>query len=535
MGTARATQSVSAFRRSSSVAMSTMAEQEATSPGFYITTPIYYVNDKPHIGHAYTTVASDAFARFARLDGRRVRLLTGTDEHGQKVQQSAEKNGIAPLAFADNVSATFRSLAATLLCTHDDFVRTTEPRHKAVVHQLWAEMLQRGYIYKGAYEGWYSVRDEAYYAETELVDGKAPTGAEVAWVSEPSYFFKLSAFTEPLLKLYNDKPDFIMPASRRNEMLRFVEGGLQDLSISRTAFSWGIPVPDDEEHVIYVWLDALTNYLSVPTRTRARLARSLARAAPRHARARAHTVARASLLRPPPVRQACGYEMTGVESIRSGSARGGPSAVWPPSVHIVGKDILRFHTVFWPAFLLACGLEVPKRIYAHGWWTIEGAKMSKSLGNVIDPFELVDSFGVDAVRYFLLTGVPFGGDGDYSREALINLVNANLANQMGNLLHRTMTLVHKNCDAHAPEPGAFGPAEEALLARVYELLPVCRAHMESQAVHRMADELAATVRLCNEYIDSQVRAQAAARDLLEPTSRTHPLTQPTGRTHARSE
>lgn len=243
--------------------MSTMAEREAAEPGFYITTPIYYVNDKPHIGHAYTTVASDAFARFNRLDGKRVRFLTGTDEHGQKVQQSAEKAGVAPQQFTDRVSANFRSLATLLLATHDDFIRTTEPRHKATVHALWAEMVRNGHIYKGAYEGWYSVRDEAFYAEGELVDGKAPTGAEVAWVSEPSYFFRLSAFTQPLLELYGQRPDFIMPAARRNEMLRFVEGGLQDLSISRTAFSWGIPVPDDEEHVIYVWLDALTNYLTV--------------------------------------------------------------------------------------------------------------------------------------------------------------------------------------------------------------------------------------------------------------------------------
>lgn len=246
--------------------MSSMAEREAADPGFYVTTPIYYVNDKPHIGHAYTTVASDAFARFNRLDGKRVRFLTGTDEHGQKVQQSAEKAGVEPQAFTDRVSANFRSLASLLLTTHDDFIRTTEPRHKAAVHMLWKEMLSRGYIYKGAYEGWYSVRDEAFYAENELVDGKAPTGAEVAWVSEPSYFFRLSAFTEPLLALYKERPQFIMPVSRRNEMLRFVESGLQDLSISRTAFSWGIPVPDDDEHVIYVWLDALTNYLTVSAR-----------------------------------------------------------------------------------------------------------------------------------------------------------------------------------------------------------------------------------------------------------------------------
>lgn len=268
----------------SAAVMSTMAEREAAEPGFYVTTPIYYVNDKPHIGHAYTTVASDAFARFNRLDGKRVRFVTGTDEHGQKVQQSAEKAGVEPQAFTDRVSANFRSLAALLLTTNDDFVRTTEPRHKATVRLLWDEMLARGHIYKGAYEGWYSVRDEAFYAENELVDGKAPTGAEVAWLSEPSYFFRLSAFAQPLLELYAERPGFIMPPSRRNEMLRFVEGGLQDLSISRTAFSWGIPVPDDPEHVIYVWLDALTNYLTVRRHgTRARSGR-----APASARLGAH-------------------------------------------------------------------------------------------------------------------------------------------------------------------------------------------------------------------------------------------------------
>lgn len=252
---------------------------------FYVTTPIYYVNDKPHIGHAYTTVVCDALARFHRLDGKRVRLVTGTDEHGQKVEQSAEKAGVTPQAFADDVSTNFRSLAAALECTHDDFIRTTEPRHKATVHALWHAMSERGYIYKGAYEGWYSVRDEAFYAESELVDGKAPTGAEVAWVAEPSYFFKLSAFTQPLLELYERQPDFIMPTSRRNEVLRFVEGGLTDLSISRTAFSWGIPVPEDEEHVIYVWLDALTNYLTARARAPERRA---PRAGPRAVRVRAH-------------------------------------------------------------------------------------------------------------------------------------------------------------------------------------------------------------------------------------------------------
>ena len=307
----------------------------AASGAFYITTPIYYVNDSPHIGHAYTTLACDALARFMRLDGRRVRFLTGTDEHGQKVEKAAADAGVDPQTFTDQVSQRFRDLAAAMNFSHDDFIRTTEPRHKAGVAALWQRLIDSGDIYLGTYAGWYSVRDEAFYAESELVDGKAPTGAPVEWVEEPSYFFRLSAWQDRLLAFYEANPSFVLPATRMNEVMSFVKGGLQDLSVSRTTFAWGIPVPDDPAHVMYVWLDALTNYIS-----------------------------------------ALGYPDTDGDLYRT---------FWPADFHVVGKDILRFHAVYWPAFLMSAGLEPPKQVFAHGWWTVEGQKMSKSLGNVVEP------------------------------------------------------------------------------------------------------------------------------------------------------
>ena len=316
---------------------------------FFVTTPIYYVNDKPHIGHAYTTLACDVLARFKRLDGFDVKFLTGTDEHGQKVEKSAETAGMTPLALADMNSANFRELARILGCSNDDFIRTTEPRHLRACQALWQKLVDKGEIYLGAYEGWYSVRDEAFYAEDELIDaaggGKlAPTGAPVEWVKEPSYFFRLSAWQDRLLKWYEDNPDCVGPASRRNEVISFVKGGLQDLSVSRTSFTWGIPVPGDEAHIMYVWLDALTNYIT-----------------------------------------ALGYPDTDGDFAR----------YWPHSLHMVGKDIVRFHAVFWPAFLMAAELPPPKRVFAHGWWTNEGQKISKSVGNVIDPLSLIETYGLD--------------------------------------------------------------------------------------------------------------------------------------------
>lgn len=366
---------------------------------YYITTPIYYVNDVPHIGHAYTSVAADVIARFMRLTGKDVKLLTGTDEHGQKVEKSAINKNIDPQTFTDQMSEVFRQLMKTLNISNDDFIRTTETRHKDAVGHLWQKLLASGNIYQGSYDGWYCVRDEAFYDESELTeDGLAPTGAPVEWVKEPSYFFALSKWQDKLLKFYDANPDFIQPIARRNEVMSFVKSGLHDLSISRTSFNWGIKVPGDEKHVIYVWLDALTNYIS-----------------------------------------ALGYPDNN-DSLNN---------FWP-AIHIVGKDILRFHAVYWPAFLMAAGIEPPKSIIAHGWWTNEGQKISKSVGNVIDPFKLIDDFGLDPVRYFLMREVIFGSDGNYSRANLINRVNSELSNKIGNLMQRTMAFIYKNNDGKIP-------------------------------------------------------------------------------------
>jgi methionyl-tRNA synthetase len=367
---------------------------------YYITTPIYYVNDVPHIGHAYTSIVSDIIARFMRLNNNNVLFLTGTDEHGQKVEKSAIAKSIDPQSFSDQTSIVFRKLMSVINISNDDFIRTTEPRHKRAVEHFWQKLQESGNIYLGKYEGWYSVRDEAFYDESELSpDGLAPTGAPVEWVKEPSYFFNLSQWQDKLLGFYANNPDFIRPKSRYNEVVSFVKGGLNNLSISRTSFNWGIRVPNDEKHVIYVWLDALTNYIS-----------------------------------------ALGYPDIGHKY----------NEFWPANVHIVGKDILRFHAVYWPAFLMAAELELPKCIMAHGWWTNEGQKISKSIGNVIDPFQLVEEFGTDQVRYFLSREVTFGADGNYSRDSLINRVNSELANKIGNLMQRTLSFVHKNNDGKVP-------------------------------------------------------------------------------------
>lgn len=367
---------------------------------FYITTPIYYVNDVPHIGHAYTSLACDVMARFMRLSGHNVKFLTGTDEHGQKVEKSAEKAGISPQEFTDKVSGHFRDLTHLMHFSNDDFIRTTEPRHIRSAQGLWKKLVENGHIYLGSYAGWYSVRDEAFYTESELVDGNAPTGAPVEWVEEPSYFFDLSKWQDKLLAFYEENPDFIKPESRRNEVLSFVKGGLHDLSVSRTSFRWGIPIPGDSKHVMYVWLDALANYLS-----------------------------------------ALGYPDTEAADFK---------AFWPADLHIVGKDILRFHAVYWPAFLMAADLPLPKKVVAHGWWTNEGQKISKSLGNVIDPVKLVEEFGLEQTRYFLMREVPFGNDGNFSRDAMIKRINADLANTIGNLVQRTLSLINKNCDGAVP-------------------------------------------------------------------------------------
>lgn len=421
---------------------------------FQITTPIYYVNDKPHIGHAYTSTACDVLARFMRLSGREVFFLSGTDEHGQKVEQSAEKKGIPPQQFVDEVSVSFTELLDLLQITNDKFIRTTDAAHKESVQHLWRSLVEKGYIYKGTYSGWYSVRDECFYNDSELVDGKAPTGAEVEWVAkEESYFFKLSAFEDKLLEYYDANPGFIAPKSRLNEVTSFVKGGLRDLSISRTSFSWGVPVPDDDEHIMYVWMDALTNYIS-----------------------------------------ALGYPNT-----EEGSDY---AKFWPAGIHVVGKDILRFHAVYWPAFLMAADLPLPKRVYAHGWWTKDGEKISKSLGNVIDPVDLVETYGVDQTRFFLMAETNFGSDGDFSDSAMLLKVNNNLANELGNLCQRTLSMVFKNCGKAAPTAGDFTEEDETLLASARGLHERCASAISEQQIQKYANELIEIVWDANKYIDA---------------------------------
>lgn len=420
---------------------------------FYITTPIYYVNDKPHIGHAYTTIAADVIARFKRMDGFDVRFLTGTDEHGQKVNAAAEKAGIHPKDFVDKVSTNFKDLMPLLSITNDRFIRTTDEDHIKAAQHLWNTLLEKDEIYLGSYSGWYSVRDEAYYAESELVDGKAPTGAEVEWVEEPSYFFRLSKWQEPLLKFYEENPEFIAPRSRRNEIIRFVEGGLLDLSISRTTFNWGVPVPQNPDHVMYVWLDALTNYLT-----------------------------------------GAGYPSTNPKMLEN---------YWPADLHLVGKDIIRFHAVYWPAFLMAAGIKPPKRVFAHGWWTSGGQKMSKSLGNVIDPIEMVKAYGADAFRYTLMKEVSFGQDGDFSLPAIQARINADLANAYGNLVQRVFAFIVKQCGGVLEKPDSILPQDEALLKRMSTLLDEIKPEIDQQALHKVCDHIWARVYEANAYVDAE--------------------------------
>ncbi|MSO54163.1 MAG: methionine--tRNA ligase [Rhodospirillales bacterium] len=439
-----------------------------TDKSFYVTSPIYYVNDAPHIGHAYTSLACDVLARFKRLDGYRVRFLTGTDEHGQKVEKSAQAAGVDPQAFSDRNSAKFRNLSQALGLSNDDFIRTTEPRHIAACQEIWRRLKERGQIYLGSYSGWYSVRDEAYYAEGELVtapDGekRAPTGADVEWVEEPSYFFKLSAWQQPLLDYYAKHPDFVLPQARLNEVMSFVKSGLQDLSVSRTSFRWGIPVPEDPAHVMYVWLDALTNYLT-----------------------------------------SVGFPDTKTDDYR---------AFWPADVHMVGKDILRFHAILWPAFLMAADLEPPKRVFAHGWWTIEGQKMSKSLRNVVDPIELAKKYGLDQVRYFLLRELPFGNDGDFSHKAIVHRTNGDLANDYGNLAQRVLSLIARNCAGRVPTPGPLDDADNALLGAAHGLLAEVRADIDVQAFHEALDRIWTVVRAANGYVDRQAPWALAKSDV----------------------
>jgi len=425
---------------------------------FYITTAISYPNGKPHIGHAYELIATDAMARFQRLDGRDVFFLTGTDEHGQKMQQTARAEGISPEELAQRNSDQFREMGKLLNASNDDFIRTTEERHHETSRNIWNLMSNAGDIYKDSYAGWYSVRDEAYYAEdeTELrADGVryGPQGTPVEWVEEESYFFKLSEYQDKLLKYYEENPDFIGPAERRNEIISFVKSGLKDLSVSRTTFDWGIKVPNDPKHVMYVWVDALTNYIT-----------------------------------------ATGY----IED------KNGPRAkYWPADVHIIGKDIIRFHAVYWPAFLMSAGLPLPKRVYAHGFLLNKGEKMSKSLGNVVDPVNLVNHFGLDQVRYFFLREVSFGQDGSYSEEGIATRINADLANGIGNLASRSLSMIVKNCDGQIPTPGAFTDEDKAMLAAADALLASCRDEMNKQMIHKALASIIAVVSETDRYFASQ--------------------------------
>ncbi len=436
--------------------MTSKTSETDASRRFYVTTPVFYPNGVPHIGHAYTAIAADVVARFARLDGKDVFFLSGTDEHGQKMQQTAEKEGIETIELADRNSAVFRRMLEAFNCSHDDFIRTTEARHHKTCQKLWTLMEERGDIYLDTYGGWYSVRQEAYFEEEETVLGedgvrREPLGSPVEWMEEESYFFRLSAYQDRLLSHYEAHPDFIGPASRQNEVVSFVKGGLRDLSISRTTFDWGIPVPGNKGHVMYVWLDALTNYLT-----------------------------------------ATGWPE---ESDRN--------RFWPADLHMIGKDIVRFHAVYWPAFLMSAGLPAPKRVYAHGFLTNKGEKMSKSVGNVVDPFEMIEKYGLDQVRYFFMREVPFGKDGSYSHTAIVNRINADLANDLGNLAQRSLSMIAKNCEGHLPEPEAFTDEDRDILAQADDILPKVQDAMSSQAIHKALDAVFDVVANANKYFAAQ--------------------------------
>jgi methionyl-tRNA synthetase len=428
---------------------------------FYITTPIFYPNGAPHIGHAYTALATDVIARFERLDGKDVFFLTGTDEHGLKMQQTAAAEGLTPQALADRNSQVFRDVMVALNVSQDDFIRTTEPRHHRSSEEIWRRMEKAGDIYLGKYAGWYSVRQEAYFDEKETSVGpdgvrREPLGSPVEWTEEETYFFRLSAFQERLLAYYEANPDFILPPERRNEVVSFVKAGLEDLSISRTTVQWGIKVPgltsdssrNRPEHVMYVWVDALTNYIT-----------------------------------------AAGFPDEAAPRWR----------YWPADVHIIGKDIVRFHAVYWPAFLMSAGIAPPRRVFAHGFLYNRGEKMSKSVGNVVDPFALVKGYGVDQVRYFFLREAAFGQDGSYSHEAIVNRINADLANDLGNLAQRSLSMIHKNCEARIPAPGVLSDADKAILAAADALYPKVRAAMDRQGIKAYLDAVWTVVADANRY------------------------------------
>ena len=431
-----------------------------TKPHFYITTAISYVNAAPHIGHAYEAVGADVMARFKKLDGFDVYFVTGTDEHGQKVEKSAVAAGKNAQQFVDEIAALFKEMCESMNVSFDRFIRTTEDSHKKASQALWKKMEENGDIYLNKYAGWYSTRDEAFYGENELTtlpDGKkisTETKTEVEWVEEDSYFFRLSAYTDKLLELYEKQPDFVQPSFRKNEVVSFVKQGLRDLSISRTTFDWGVPVPDAPKHIMYVWVDALTNYLS-----------------------------------------ALDYPEDGAEKFKK---------YWPCDLHLIGKDIVRFHAIYWPAFLMSAGLLLPKRIFGHGFLLTDGEKMSKSLGNVIAPKDLIEKYGVDQTRYALMREATFGQDGDISHSMITNRVNAELANNFGNLVQRTLSMINKNCDAKVPQPDVFNEDDKALLDRAGQaMLTAVRAEFEKMQFSRAIEAFISVSHAANLYIDAQ--------------------------------
>jgi methionyl-tRNA synthetase len=433
---------------------------------FYITTAIAYPNGEPHIGHAYEAIATDALARFQRLDGKDVFFLTGTDEHGLKMIQTAEKEGMTPLDLATRNAARFKEMDRRLNISYDRFIRTSEPAHHKSTHEIWNRMKANGDIYLDNYAGWYSVRDEAYYAEDETTVGedkvrRGPQGTPVEWVEEKSYFFKLSAYQDKLLSLYQSQPDFIGPDSRKNEVVSFVKSGLKDLSISRTTFDWGVKVPGDEEHVMYVWVDALTNYIT-----------------------------------------GVGFPDEKDKNWR----------YWPADVHIIGKDIIRFHAVYWPAFLMSAGVPVQKRVFAHGFLFNRGEKMSKSVGNVVDPFNLADRYGVDQLRYFFLREVPFGQDGNYNHDAIVARTNADLANDLGNLAQRSLSMIGKQFNGLLPEPGTFSSSDHAILNQADGMLEAVRSAMAKQQIHHALNSIWAVVAEANRYFAGEAPWALAKTD-----------------------
>ena len=425
---------------------------------FYITTPIYYPSAKPHMGHAYSSIIADFFARFKRIDGFQVHFLTGTDEHGLKIQRSAEKENVDPKQFCDQISETFRNLSKTLNLTNTDFIRTTEDRHKKTVQYLWNELLKNDDIYLSKYSGWYSVSDEAFYTEDEIEeiddDKRSITSkSSVEWIEEESYFFRLSKWEKPLIEYYESHPDFISPTSRKNEVVSFVKGGLKDLSVSRKSFSWGIKVPNDKDHVIYVWLDALTNYIS-----------------------------------------ALNYPDKNDKLFKD---------FWPASIHLIGKDILRFHAVYWPAFLLAAKIELPLKVYGHGWILSGDEKMSKSKGNILDPIEIIKEYGLDPLRYYLIKEVSFGNDGNISQERLEDCINSDLANNFGNLCQRVTAFAIKNCDSLVPKNIEFQNDDLIILNKYKDNLTNIRKKIDNQDINFYIEYIVNSLFEANKYFNDQ--------------------------------